>query len=158
MRNNFSVIGTADGHLAWYKTTSKAHSKISRAKNFVVGCHIMAQEKQLAKFLHGKGSPCHVIISRIMDDTNVWVQPQRQGEECEDDDDENDQETECEHKRKRPGKSITKVAPVLGFIQKICARRPGSGPEFLQLHVPTQVLPKVPELLLFLFHELIQEI
>lgn len=76
-RESFSFIEKPNGDLAWYKTKVKTYNRLSRAMNFVVGCHLSSQTEQISRWLsNDKKYPTHVIMTRITDDTNVWVDPQ----------------------------------------------------------------------------------
>ena len=93
--------------------------------NFVVGCHLSSQTEQISRWLsNDKKYPTHVIMTRITDDTNVWVDPQDSSAADSADSGEDNDAPEGEVKRSRTWKAKTKVAPVLGFIQRICARFP----------------------------------
>ena len=154
MRERFSFIEGANGELSWYKTTSNTYQKIQKAKNFVVGCHLLAQERNLESWLLGAGGqdyPCHVIVNRILDDTNVWIEPEHHHDRDKTSHVENgqsqsqnsDMESEGRQATVKRSKQKKKVSPLLGFLQKLCIRRPNQAvPEFVQLHVPAQVLPK----------------
>ena len=143
-RESFSFIEKPNGDLAWYKTNVKTYNRLSRAMNFVVGCHVSSQTEQISRWLsNDKKYPTHVIMTRITDDTNVWVDPQDSSAADSADSGEDNDAPEGEVKRSRTWKAKTKVAPVLGFIQRICARFPGETlPECVQVHVPSQILPK----------------
>ncbi len=156
LRERFSFIEKEDGELSWYKTISNTATRISRAKNFAVGCHLLAQRQQLSKWLADSsevGVPHHAVLSRIIDDTNVWVEPEpdkngantvldKQGAADPEGGtvslDTKDTSKRCKLK--------TKVSSIMGFLQRICVRRERqglTGLEFAQVHVPAQVLPKV---------------
>ena len=148
-REAFSIVETPDGSLSWYKTLTNVSKRLSRAKSFVIGCHVLAQQKQLMQWLPGPSGdnyPAHMVLTRILDDTNIWVQPGREQEDSVEKQDQDDVSSDSDANNRKPthrGKQKMKVSPVLGFVQRICARRPGAAaPEFCQLHVPAQVLPK----------------
>ena len=101
----------------------------------------------------------HCIFTRMYDDTNVWVTPERgvQGldsvENLDDPvDDQPGPEGEDEHENAAEGSKTKgragrrKVVPLLGMLQWVTARRSGAPEaealETVQLHVPSQVLPK----------------
>ena len=125
----------------WYKSASKTSTPITRAKTFVASCHMCAQDYELPRWLGQKqGLPAHAIVTRIVDDTNVWVEPSLREDDNESDGEGDDREGVTKPKQK---KLKAKVAPIMGFIQRICARFPGKdAPECVQVHVPSQVLPK----------------
>lgn len=80
------------------------------------------------------------MLSRIIDDTNVWVEPEpdNHGDKVDPEDDTKEPSKRCKLKMK--------VTSVMGFLQRICVRRERqglTGVEFVQVHVPAQVLPKV---------------
>lgn len=147
VRERFSFMEGANGELSWYKTTSNTYGKIQKAKNYVVGCHLLAQERNLEAWLlgaRGEDCPHHVIVNRIFDDTNVWVEPEHHQDSYKTSQvDNGDLESEGSQAAVKRSKQKKKVSPLLGFLQKLCIRRRNQAvPEFVQLHVPAQVLPK----------------
>ena len=131
----------------------RVKSNVSRAKDFVIGCHLKAQLQQIPTWLSGSQRlPSHVVLNRIIDDTNVWTMPESSdaagnGEGQSDGDDDNanadNASAEGESKVKNQFKFKAKVAPAMGFIQRLCARFSGEAvPQCVRIHVPFQLLPK----------------
>ena len=147
LRDAFSFITAPNGQLSWYKTCVRVKTNVNRAKDFVVGCHLKAQLQQIPTWLTTKqGLPSHVVLNRVIDDTNVWTMPEPGGGQSDDDDDDDNADnatTEGEFKVSRKIKSKAKVAPAMGFIQRLCARFSGETvPQCVRIHVPFQLLPK----------------
>lgn len=152
-RESFSFIEKPNGDLSWYKTSVKTGNRLSRAKGFVVGCHLRSQTQRISNWLsNNEQFPSHAVVTRITDDTNVWVDPRDSSAADSGDSDEDTGPAEGDNKRCRTRKAKTKVSPVLGFIQRICSRFPEENlVQSVQVHVPTQVLPKA-EIRVFPYH------
>ena len=94
-----------------------------------------AQRSQLVQWLERRDG-AHAIVVKILDDTNVWVDPslKKESPTCAEQDDAGD--NRCVKKR-------SKVAPMLGMIQRVSVREKGAQcAETIQLHAPSQILPK----------------
>ena len=146
LRDSFSFIETADGKLSWYKTCVKTSTRINKAKSFVLGCHLRAQLDSIPEWVKKcHGVPSHAVVTRTVDDTNVWTM----GEGMDDPAGDTNSNGvgvagEGEEKEKHPkGRRKAKVVPVMGLIQRICARFPAEKfPQCVRVNVPYQVLPK----------------
>ena len=87
-----------------------------------------------------------MVLNRVIDVTNVWTMPEPGGGQSDDDDDDDNADnatTEGGFKVSRKIKSKAKVAPAMGFIQRLCARFSGETvPQCVRIHVAFQLLPK----------------
>ena len=105
-----------------------AWQQARRMKEYAAISHLKAQrEKLVAMFesLYGENEAQHCIITRLSDDTSIWVQASRNSEQD-----------------KMFGKAGNKKAvSALGLCERLTIRR-ASDLRTVQLVTPAQVLPK----------------
>lgn len=105
-------------------------------KNVAVLSHVSAQREQLLHLIEpqrdgidgdGAGAPKfrHCVITRLADDTNIWVQASRNKDQ--------------DKQRGKVGNK--KVTSVLGLCERLSLRS-DSGIQTVHLIAPAQVLPK----------------
>lgn len=86
--------------------------------------HVQAQRAELSNFL--QSGMRHLILVRVADDTNIWIQGTNNSEE--------------DASKKTKAK---KMVSVLGMCQSLAARRSDHVPlQFVTIHAPSQVLPQ----------------
>ena len=137
-REVYSAFENSEGSLDMYAAKCDGRKTIQRAKQFAIACHISAQREKLHEWLL-RSSPLHVVMCRTMDDTNVCVQLSQQANGVDD-----EELPEFTEQTSKKGKM--KVAPLLGMIQKLVVRRDKQiVAETVQLHTPSQILPKASQ-------------
>lgn len=121
---------------------------MKRAKGLGIAAYVWAQRNQLQKWLEST-QPLHAIVTRTIDDTNVWLSADldtdRGTEAIEDNDKDKDNVAAGESNAFRMGRTTgrMRVGPLLGYIQRICIRCKGRmEKQTVQVHTPSQVLPK----------------
>lgn len=98
-------------------------------KEYATIGHVMAQKTRLLSLLEGltdRQDVQHCVLTRLTDDTNIWIQASRNAQQD-----------------KMKGKlGNKKVTSVLGMCERLTLRTSSSGLRTLQLVAPAQVLPK----------------
>ena len=118
-----------------YASTSRKDHTLQKMRCVGLVSHVTEQAKALVRWF-GKEPVGHAIFIRQYDDTNIAVAPSNM---------ENLDETPQAGRQGR-----RRIAPLLGMLQHVCLRRANkygdlhhTGTECIQLHTPSQVLPKV---------------
>ena len=152
-RQEFFQFFDHEGKLSGYSETVRKDSALARYKIIALASHLDAQKAAFSAWLQQR-QPMHCIFTRIYDDTNVFVSPERgtlgaevgdpiadqQGEEEAENGEAEDEQFEG-RVQGRTGRR--KVSPLLGMLQWVTVRQnAASSLETVQLHVPSRVLPK----------------
>ena len=102
-----------------------ASMQVGRMKNVAVASHVKAQKHALLDIVESAGpGVSHCIITRLADDTNIWIHGARNAQQD-----------------KMKGKSGSKkVTSVLGLCERLSLCSNGRVKAFIQLITPAQVL------------------
>ena len=138
LRQDLFHFATEDGDVQGYGTTTRKDGTMARMR--VVGLVSHATQQSLALLRWLASDPIgHAIYVRQYDDTNVMISPS------------NGESDASDNSAGRQGRS--RVAQLLGMIQHVYVRRVKnyedtgySAVECVQLHAPSQILPKASSL------------
>ena len=99
--------------------------QVQRMKEVATLSHVAAQRDKLLALLEATTSPSHCVVTRLSDDTNVWIQGSRN-----------------QKQDKVAGRSGgKKVSAALGLCERLSLRS-AAGLVTVRLHSPAQILPK----------------
>ena len=127
-----------DGQMQQYSSTTRKTKTLSNMKIVALVSHVEAQSTALLTWL-SKAPVGHAIFVRQYDDTNVWVAPTA---------DASDPDAEDNQVKKVGKLGRRRCAPLLGILQHVFVRRvdqyeADTSAESVQIHAPSQILPKV---------------
>ena len=153
-RSEFYHFVDDAGNDAGYAKQVRKDSQLARFKRHGVVSHLLAQKQGILEFFK-RAKVAHCVITRMFDDTNVWVSPQV-GRGLQLPPDGTEEPESASEEDSPPGFSNVgrlgrkRVAQLLGLLQTVSVRRTDKltaedGLETARVMVPSQVLPKAAQ-------------